>query len=216
MFAILSLVLLCASTTESLPFVTLLDTIPQNYTEIQSIGSKKCIGPASGSTAERSQITLQTCSGQAHQAWKFTKLNDHDIKWVNLKGGMCLGVSGASLKSKASLVLMNCQNTVNQRFSVSSLSTVNGVWKIIAVNSGLSLDVPKSDTNDGTPIQQYAYKGGQNQQWQYVAWTQSQRRRSQPAFIMFMIMKLVSVCVCVDAISRVHTDRNCANQHCYV
>jgi hypothetical protein len=41
----------------------------------------------------------------------------------------------------------------------------NGVYKIVNRNSGLALDAKGQATTNGTPVQQYAYSGGNNQRW---------------------------------------------------
>jgi lysophospholipase L1-like esterase len=41
----------------------------------------------------------------------------------------------------------------------------NGVYKIINRNSGLALDAKGQNITNGTPIQQYTYNAGANQQW---------------------------------------------------
>jgi lysophospholipase L1-like esterase len=41
----------------------------------------------------------------------------------------------------------------------------NGIYKLINRNSGLALDAKGRHTTNGTPIQQYTYNAGANQQW---------------------------------------------------
>ncbi len=44
-------------------------------------------------------------------------------------------------------------------------SIANGTYKIINRNSGLAVDVKGLATTNGSPVQQYGYNGGGNQQW---------------------------------------------------
>jgi hypothetical protein len=41
----------------------------------------------------------------------------------------------------------------------------NGTYKIVNLNSGLAVDAKGNGTTNGTPIQQYTYHGGTNEQW---------------------------------------------------
>jgi hypothetical protein len=41
----------------------------------------------------------------------------------------------------------------------------DGIYTIINLNSGLVADVKHAETTNGTPVQQYTYNGGANQQW---------------------------------------------------
>jgi predicted alpha-1,6-mannanase (GH76 family) len=44
-------------------------------------------------------------------------------------------------------------------------SVAEGTYKIINLNSGLAVDVKGLNTTNGSPVQQYGYNGGANQQW---------------------------------------------------
>ena len=44
-------------------------------------------------------------------------------------------------------------------------AVTNGTYKIVNRNSGLVADVKGTQTTNGTPVQQYAYNGGNNQRW---------------------------------------------------
>jgi hypothetical protein len=44
----------------------------------------------------------------------------------------------------------------------------NGYYKLEAVHSGKALDVEGASTSDGANVHQWAYGGGENQQWDIV------------------------------------------------
>jgi hypothetical protein len=55
----------------------------------------------------------------------------------------------------------------NQQWRFTSLG--NGYYSITSRTSGLVLDLTNGNTNDGTPIQQWAGSSGNpNQSWQFV------------------------------------------------
>jgi hypothetical protein len=61
------------------------------------------------------------------------------------------------------VVIANGNSSSSVSFTVGNLA--NGTYKIINLNSGLAVDVKGLNTTNGSPVQQYAYNGGANQQW---------------------------------------------------
>lgn len=56
-------------------------------------------------------------------------------------------------------------STVNVYGILGTNTLANGTYKMINRNSGLALDAAGQHTTNGTPIQQYTYNAGANQQW---------------------------------------------------
>ncbi|MGF6850743.1 hypothetical protein QFZ51_005978 [Chitinophaga sp. W3I9] len=49
-----------------------------------------------------------------------------------------------------------------------SQSIANGIYQLKAVHSGKAMDVDRFSMEDGTPLQQFTWNGGDNQHWQFT------------------------------------------------
>jgi hypothetical protein len=84
------------------------------------------------------------------------------------------GVVGGGTFTNNSVMNLNSGQTAFVNNSGSFTATVannnwqglnNGTYKIVNLNSSLALDAKGQNTTNGTPVQQYTYGGGANQQW---------------------------------------------------
>ncbi len=74
-----------------------------------------------------------------------------------------ISVKGASNKDGANIIIYKNENHDNQKFNIKYLG--NGLYQILNVNSGKSLDVENGGQVKGTNVLQWTYNGGYNQQW---------------------------------------------------
>ena len=63
------------------------------------------------------------------------------------------------------VVVANGNSSSPVSFTVGPGSIANGTYKIVNRNSGLVADCKHDESTNGTPVQQYTYSGGANQQW---------------------------------------------------
>jgi predicted alpha-1,6-mannanase (GH76 family) len=88
-------------------------------------------------------------------AWN-NRRTDYNITWNNFASPTTTGNNLAAMEAEASVVIQ----------AVTQISPLpNGTYKIINRNSALAADVKGQKTTNGTPVQQYTYNGGANQQW---------------------------------------------------
>jgi hypothetical protein len=121
-------------------------------------------------------------SGTTAGAWNCTYVNDqlwHEggeidgssgyYQFVNAKG-QCLGVAGGSDQREAAIVGWTCLGTTHPDQYWGVITSQQGsVWTLINWNSGYAIDLKNGNINNGAPLWQYTWIGGNpNQQWSFV------------------------------------------------
>ena len=125
--------------------------------------SVSLLSAATPTTAFGSLTTLATSTATLNQTGNGGAFTQYSLNYTPTSGdaGKYLAVS-----FKASATPATAWATFDN-FALSAQSTpvANGVYKIVDRNSGLVADVWRAGTTNGTPVHQYTYSGGANQQW---------------------------------------------------
>lgn len=82
---------------------------------------------------------------------------------IFLNATECIDVETSSNPSNARLIVSNCSNSSTQMFTLSR--NMNGGFALINTASGLCIDVPNGDRNDGTIIQQFPCNNSSEQSY---------------------------------------------------
>jgi predicted alpha-1,6-mannanase (GH76 family) len=94
----------------------------------------------------------------ANSAWS-NRRTDYNITWNGWREQTPETNNQACAKVVSAVALMQF-TPVTQPASVT-----NGTYKIVNLNSALVADCQHDQSTNGTPVQQYTYSGGANQQW---------------------------------------------------
>jgi uncharacterized protein YjdB len=138
------------------------------YYNILSKNSGKGLDVTNNATNSGAQIQQYdvTNGGGDNQRWSFTGAggNNYYIKVKSTQ--MCLAPSSLGTSNGEKVQQRTCGTTSEFQWTVTSLGS--GLYKILNVNSGKSLDVQDVSTSNGANIQVWDYTGGLNQQWSFV------------------------------------------------
>lgn len=124
------------------------------YQTIKGVGSGKCLDVPGATTANSTQVKINTCNGGSNQSWLLTP-----AKTLVVYGTKCLDVKGASTAVSAAVQINDCHGNVNQQWNLNSNGTIT------SVQSGLCLDVAGAATSNGTRVEMYTCNGRTNQKW---------------------------------------------------
>ncbi len=106
--------------------------------------------------------------GWTHQHWRLGAQYDGSGYYQLINdAGQCLGVSGGSVSQGARVAGGTCRSqNLDQYWSIDFIGNVTYVAVVFNYKSGYVLDLTNGNINNGAPIQQYHWIGGdQNQQW---------------------------------------------------
>lgn len=126
------------------------------------------------SAANGTNIEIWKANGNANQRFVFVNLNP-DVAFgktledgiytmgVSSKTSQLVEVQGASIKNGGNVDLYASNKGMNQRWSFQYNGV--GLYRIVNVGSGLSLDVAGANPTAATNVLQYAAHSGKNQLW---------------------------------------------------
>ncbi|MFD6528911.1 ricin-type beta-trefoil lectin domain protein [Streptomyces sp. NPDC060184] len=124
-------------------------------------------GDGSGGVGDGTTAGLSTCTGNVEQAW--VRSADGTLR---LRSDYCLAESGTAAAS--AVVVRDCAGTGTG----GTVTDASKLWMydttthaLVNKASGLCLDVPGSQSSDGTPLIVYACTGNANQRWTLPAIT---------------------------------------------
>ncbi len=131
---------------------------------ISSVYSDKVLTVNAGSEENDAPIIQSDWAAATHQQWRFEALSGVDAGYYlihSAKSNKCLDVIGSTSQDGGEVIQYTCGNSDNQkwRFVIAN----SGVMILEVKHSGKVLDVADDDT--GIPATQYAYHGGEKQQW---------------------------------------------------
>ena len=137
------------------------------WVEIVSQNSGKCLDVTGGSSAPLTPMQQWTCSGGTNQQFKLTPVNGTYEITVR-SSGLQLDVEGGPIATwdGAPIIQYPYWGGSNELWSVTP--NPNGYFTIHPANSGKCLDVSAVSTADGAPVQQWTCWGGPNQSWRFI------------------------------------------------
>ena len=111
------------------------------------------------------QLYQSIMQGGAIQQWKFSYGGNQEYIIKNVHKNQVLSIKDGSTKYEAAIVLENYRGGADQRFKLIN----NGSnWRIVNVKSQLSFDLSggANELNNGQPVIQYQWHGGDNQRFE--------------------------------------------------
>ncbi|HEY8981438.1 MAG TPA: non-reducing end alpha-L-arabinofuranosidase family hydrolase [Streptomyces sp.] len=120
---------------------------------VRGVGSNRCLDVPGATQTDGTNLQVWDCTGGSNQQWTLT-----DDNRLTVYGNKCLDVPG-SPAAGTKPVIWSCNGGANQQWRVNSDGT------IVAVQSGLCLDVSGGATANGTAVQLWNCNGGSNQKW---------------------------------------------------
>jgi uncharacterized repeat protein (TIGR03803 family) len=136
---------------------------PDQFVEIVSRNSGKCLDVYGASTDAGAQAIQWTCHGGANQQWRLEPAGGGAYRIIARHSGQALDVYGASLDDVAPIIQWPVHGGDNQAWTLEPAS--DGYVRIVARHSGKAMDVEGASTGDGARVIQYTPHDGANQQW---------------------------------------------------
>ena len=141
-----------------------LDTSPvDQYYEIVSRNSGKCLDVFGASTDAVAPVIQWICHGGPNQQWRLAPVGGGAFHIIARHSGQPLDVYGALLDDVTPIIQWPLHGGDNQVWTLEPAS--DGYVSIVARHSGKALDVEFASIDDGARVIQYTPHGGANQQW---------------------------------------------------
>jgi uncharacterized repeat protein (TIGR03803 family) len=133
------------------------------YVEIVSRNSGKCLDIYGASTDAGAPAIQWTCHGGLNQQWRLEPAGGGAFRIIARHSGQALDVFGASLDDVTPIIQWPVHGGDNQVWTLEPAS--DGHVRIVARHSGKAMDVEFASADDGARVIQYTPHGGANQQW---------------------------------------------------
>jgi lysophospholipase L1-like esterase len=156
--------------------LSVLGTVPPNTPLIQD-GTYEIVVRNSGegntplvvddtgqSTTSGTAQEIWTLNAGPNQKWQLKNIKPNVVSLINQLSGLALEVAGGA--SGAAVDQAPFTGATSQEWQI--LAAGNGWFELLNVESGQSLDVTGGSTTPGTPLIQFPYQSGPNQQWSFV------------------------------------------------
>jgi uncharacterized repeat protein (TIGR03803 family) len=133
------------------------------YVEIVSRHSGKCLDVSGGSPDAAAPVIQWTCHGGWHQHWRLEPAGGDAFRIIARHSGQALDVAGALVDDVTPIIQWPVHGGDNQTWTLEAAS--DGYVRILARHSGKALDVELASADEGARVIQYTTHGGANQQW---------------------------------------------------
>ena len=143
--------------------VRLTTTPSDQYFEIVSRNSDKCLDVFGASTDAGAAAIKWICHGGANQQWRLEPAGGGAFRIIARHSGQALDVFGALLDDVTPIIQWPVHGGDNQAWTLEPAG--DGYVRIVARHSGKAMDVEFASTDDGARVIQYTPHGGANQQW---------------------------------------------------
>ena len=143
--------------------VRLTTTPPDQYFELVSRNSGKCLDVSGASIDAAAPVIQWTCHGGPNQQWRLEPAGGGAVRIIARHSGQVLDVYGALLDDVTPIIQWPAHGGDNQAWTLEPAA--DGYVRIVARHSGKALDVEFASTDDGARVIQYTPHGGANQQW---------------------------------------------------
>jgi uncharacterized repeat protein (TIGR03803 family) len=136
---------------------------PDQYVEIVSRNSGKCLDVFGASTDAGASAIQWTCHGGTNQQWRLEQAGGGAVRIIARHSGLALDVFGASLDDVAPVIQWPVHGGDNQAWTLEPAG--DGYVRLVVRDSGKAMDVEFASTDDGARVIQYTPHNGANQQW---------------------------------------------------
>ena len=136
---------------------------PDQFVEIVSRNSGKCLDISGASTDAGASAIQWACHGGANQQWRLEPAGGGAFRIIARHSGQALDVYGALVDDLAPIIQWPVHGGDNQVWTLEPAS--DGHVRIVARHSGKAMDVEGASAADGASVIQYAPHNGANQQW---------------------------------------------------
>ncbi|NKZ06681.1 lectin [Actinomadura latina] len=127
---------------------------PAPVSEIQGVGSGRCLDVTGASQANGTRVEIWDCHGQSNQQWTSTAAGE-----LRVYGNKCLDVNNNGTADGTSVIIWDCNGQNNQKWRL------NSDGSITAVGANKCLDVSGNSTANGAYVQIWTCNGASNQRW---------------------------------------------------
>jgi uncharacterized repeat protein (TIGR03803 family) len=143
--------------------VRLATSTPDQYYELVSRNSGKCLDVYGASTDAAASVIQWVCHRGENQQWRLEPAGGGAVRIIARHSGQVLDVYGALLDDVTPIIQWPVHGGDNQVWTLQPAS--DGYVSIVARHSGKVLDVEFASPDDGARVIQYTPHGGANQQW---------------------------------------------------
>ena len=143
--------------------VRLTTSAPDQFVEIVSRNSGKCLDVYGASTDAAAPAIQWTCHGGLNQQWRLEPAGGGGFRIIARHSGQALDVFGALLDDVTPIIQYPVHGGDNQVWTLEPAP--DGHVRIVARHSGKAMDVEFASADDGARAIQYTPHGGANQQW---------------------------------------------------
>jgi uncharacterized repeat protein (TIGR03803 family) len=143
--------------------VRLAESTPDQYVEIVSRNSGKCLDVFGASTDAAGSVIQWVCQGGENQQWRLESAGGGAFRIIARHSGQVLDVYGALVDDGTPIVQYPVHGGDNQVWILEPAS--DGYVRIVAQHSGKAMDVEFASPDDGARVIQYMPHGDANQQW---------------------------------------------------
>jgi thermitase len=140
-----------------------LESPPDEYFEIVSRSSGKCLDVYGASTDPVAPVIQWSCHGRPNQHWRLEPAGGGAFRLIARHSGQALDVVGALVDDVTPIIQYPVHSGDNQVWMFQPAP--DGYVRIVAQHSGKAMDVEFASPDDGAPVIQYTPHGGANQQW---------------------------------------------------
>ncbi len=136
--------------------------------EIVNMNSGKALDVYGASTSAGSMIDQYARNNSKAQRWFIRQAEGGSYYLQSALGNFALSVNGSTAASKTQIVLNPAQNAANQKFLLSSTTTVatnTPVEILSALNNNYTIDVAGASSNNGAAIQLHTVNGTSAQEF---------------------------------------------------
>lgn len=127
----------------------------------------KCLDVSGVSYDNGATLHIWDYLGGQNQQWAFYDAGGGYYSIRARHSGKCVDVEGGSTADGADVLQWDYLGGSNQQWSLTPVANglASGVYHIVARHSGKAIDAYNFGTSNGTPLVQWPYWGGENQQW---------------------------------------------------
>ena len=131
--------------------------MPDQYFELVSRNSGKCLDVFGASTEVAASVIQWICHGGPNQQWRLEPAGGGAVRIIARHSDQALDVFGASLDDVAPIIQWPVHGGDNQAWTLEPAS--DGYVSIVARHSGKAMDVEFASTDDGAGVRAAALGG---------------------------------------------------------
>ena len=142
-------------------------TIPDGPYLIAPASDTELVVHVAGDGSNGSNVALGSRSTSEHQLFDITYLGNGAYKIVDSQTGRALNIEGKKTANRANIQVWDFANNYNSQWVISESG--NGAYNIIALYSGMYVDYPDGNAEDGTNICIFTGNGSASQKFVFIS-----------------------------------------------